>query len=139
MIPTFIRSATLPGVRSKALKITVTWAWAMAQVDAYDNSARLIYDMERYGVDMCIIQPAFGMSNEIGLEQVKKYPDKFAANCQAGLKHTRDKVASGEMEWSIEAVLEELDSLLKTGNYVGIGKGMPMIAARPPEPVSLRR
>jgi predicted TIM-barrel fold metal-dependent hydrolase len=107
---------------------------AMSQVNAYDNSARLIYDMERYGVDMCILQPAFGMSNEISLEQVRKHPDKFVANCQAGLKHTRDKVAVGEIEWTIEAALEELDALLKTGSFVGIGEGMPMMAMKPPEP-----
>lgn len=98
---------------------------AIQEVDAYDNSARLLYDMECYGVDMCIIEPAFGMSNEINVEQVKKHPDKFVANCQAGTKRTRDRVAAGEIEWSIEVVLEELEELLKTGNYVGIGEGIP--------------
>ena len=98
---------------------------AIQQVDAYDNSARLLYHMQAYGVDMCILEPAFGMSNEIDVEQVKKYPDKFVANCQAGTKKTRDRVERGEIEWSIEVVLEELDSLLKTGNYVGIGEGIP--------------
>jgi hypothetical protein len=34
----------------------------------YDNSARLLYDMECYGVDMCIISPAFGMTDEINQE-----------------------------------------------------------------------
>ena len=98
---------------------------AIMDIDAYDNSPRLLYDMECYGVDMCVIEPAFGMSNEINVEQVKKYPDKFVANCLAGTKKTRDKVMSGEIEWSIIAVLEELDELLKTGNYVGIGEGTP--------------
>jgi predicted TIM-barrel fold metal-dependent hydrolase len=98
---------------------------AIQQVDAYDNSARLLYHMQTYGVDMCILEPAFGMSNEINVEQVKKYPDKFVANCQAGTKHTRDRVEAGEIEWSIQVVLEELDALLKTGNYVGIGEGIP--------------
>ena len=98
---------------------------AIMQTEAYDNSPRLLYDMECYGVDMCIIEPAFGMSNELNVELVKKHPDKFVANCLAGTKGTRDKVASGEMKWSIEACLEELDSLLKTGDYVGIGEGIP--------------
>jgi predicted TIM-barrel fold metal-dependent hydrolase len=98
---------------------------AIQGIDAYDNSARLLYDMECYGVDMCILEPAFGMSNEINVELVKKYPDKFVANCQAGTKHTRDRVAAGEIQWSIEVVLEELEELLKTGNYVGIGEGIP--------------
>jgi len=107
---------------------------AMVGVDAYDNSPRLLYDMERYGVDMCVIEPAFGMSNEINVEQMKKHPDKFVCNCQAGTKHTRDRVAVGEIEWSMDAVLEELEELLKTGNFVGIGEGMPMMAMRPSEP-----
>ncbi|MBI4296300.1 MAG: amidohydrolase family protein [Chloroflexi bacterium] len=98
---------------------------AIQQVDAYDNSARLLYHMETYGVDMCVLEPAFGMSNEINAELVKKYPDKFVANCQAGTKHTRDRVEAGEIEWDIKYVLEELDGLLKTGNYVGIGEGIP--------------
>ncbi|MFC1901210.1 amidohydrolase family protein [Chloroflexota bacterium] len=98
---------------------------SIMEVEAYDNSPRLLYDMECYGVDMCIIEPAFGMSNELNVELVNKHPDKFVANCLAGTKKTRDKVAAGEMEWSIIAVLEELDELLKTGNYVGIGEGIP--------------
>ncbi|MFC1953910.1 amidohydrolase family protein [Chloroflexota bacterium] len=98
---------------------------AIMKVDAYDNSPRLLYDMECYGVDMCIIEPAFGMSNELNVELVKKHPDKFVANCLAGTKRTRDKVLAGEIEWSIKFVLEELDELLKTGDYVGIGEGIP--------------
>jgi predicted TIM-barrel fold metal-dependent hydrolase len=98
---------------------------AIQQVDAYDNSPRLLYHMDCYDVDMCILEPAFGMSNEINVELVKKYPDKFVANCQAGTKRTRDRVEAGEIEWDIKFVLEELDELLKTGNYVGIGEGIP--------------
>ncbi len=81
---------------------------AIMQVNAYDNSARLLYDMGCYGVDMCIIEPAFGMSNELNVELVKKYPDKFVANCQAGTKETRDKVNAGEMEWGIKEVSPSL-------------------------------
>ena len=28
-----------------------------AESQAYDNSPRLLYDMERYGVDMCVLNP----------------------------------------------------------------------------------
>ena len=38
------------------------------EVVIYDNSARMLYDMERYGVDMCIISTAFGMTDEINQE-----------------------------------------------------------------------
>ena len=55
---------------------------AMFHIQAYDNSPRLLYDMECYGVDMCILEPAFGMTNEINVEQMKKHPDKFVCNCQ---------------------------------------------------------
>ena len=113
------------GSRLKGSKEYGDLGRAIMQVDAYDNSERLIYDMETYGVDMCIIEPAFGMSNEINIEQVKAHPDRFVANCQAGTKKTRDRVAAGEIKWSIEVVLEELDELLKTGDYVGIGEGIP--------------
>lgn len=97
---------------------------AMSRIEAYDNSARLIYDMDCYGVDMCIIEPAFGMTNENNLDQVERYPERFAANCNA--KRTRDLAAAGEIEWTIEAALEELEGYLKTGKFVGIGEGMPI-------------
>ena len=98
-------------------------AQLMPSLTAYDNSKRLLYDMDCYGVDMCILQPAFGMSNDLNLALVEKYPDRFAA--LATPKETVDKVRKGEIEWSIEAAVEELDGLLATGRFVGIGEGMP--------------
>lgn len=95
----------------------------MHQIEAYDNSARLLYDMANYGVDMCVIEPAFGMTNETNVAQTKKYPDKFVCNCQA-LK-TKNRAQNGEIEWTIEAACEELDELLSTGNYVGVGESVP--------------
>jgi predicted TIM-barrel fold metal-dependent hydrolase len=95
----------------------------MGQIEAYDNSPRLLYDMECYGVDMCVIEPAFGMTNENNVDQMKRYPDKFVCNCSA--KRTRDLAMAGEIEWTIEAACQELEELLSTGNYVGIGEGSP--------------
>ncbi len=95
----------------------------MRGLKAYDNSDRLLYDMRCYDVDMCILSPAFGMSNEINLQIVEKYPDKFRALCAA--KETADKAVSGEAEWTIEAACAELDRHLSTGKFVGIGEGMP--------------
>jgi predicted TIM-barrel fold metal-dependent hydrolase len=100
----------------------------MREVQAYDNSPRLLYDMECYGVDMCIVQAAFGMSNEINVEQTKKYPDKFVANCQA----IKTRGQTGDGEWSIDDACRELEDLLKTGNFVGIGESAPR---RPPKMV----
>jgi len=96
----------------------------MSLMGTYDNSARLLYDMERYGVDMCVLQPAFGMSNELNAELVKKYPDKFVAMCNA--VETRNKALRGEAEWTAEAAAKEIDELLGTGLYqAGIGEGIP--------------
>ena len=98
----------------------------MGQVQAYDNSPRLFYDMECYGVDMCIVQPAgvFGMTNEINVEQMKKHPDKIACNCFPN--RTKQLALAGEIEGNIDEVCQELDELLSTGDYVGIGEGVEM-------------
>ena len=95
----------------------------MPKLITYDNSPRLLYDMECYGVDMCILLPAFGMSNELNMQLVEKYPDKFVAVCSA--KKTADRVRAGEIEWSIEEAAKEVDELLSTGKFIGIGEGMP--------------
>ncbi|MCR4393656.1 MAG: hypothetical protein NUV31_04710, partial [Dehalococcoidales bacterium] len=96
----------------------------MGQMEAYDNSSRLLYDMECYGVDMCILEPAFGMTNETNLEQKRKYPDKFAVNCWPREYNLR--VRAGEIEWTIEGFCQALEDLLKTGEYVGIGEQVPL-------------
>jgi predicted TIM-barrel fold metal-dependent hydrolase len=101
-------------------------AGLMRHLKTYDNSKRLLYDMECYGVDMCILLPAFGMSNELNVELVERHPDKFVALVNS--KETADKALNGEIEWTIEAACEELDRHLATGKFVGIGEGMP---ARP--------
>lgn len=95
----------------------------MRGLKTYDNSKRLLYDMECYGVDMCILCSAFGMNNAINLQLVEKYPDRFRA--LAYPKETADKALAGEIEWTMEAAVEELDRLLSTGKFVGIGEGMP--------------
>ncbi len=95
----------------------------MMGLKAYDNSQRLLYDMKCYDVDMCILCPAFGMTNEINLDLVERYPDKFVAICNP--KKTADRAVAGEIEWTMEAACAELDELLSTGKFVGIGEGMP--------------
>ena len=95
----------------------------MRELVAYDNSPRLKFDMETYDVDMCVLLPAFGMTNEINAEIVANDPDKFVAVCNA--KKTLDRAVSGEAEWTIEAACAELDELLSSGKFVGIGEGCP--------------
>jgi hypothetical protein len=97
-----------------------TLAEGMPDVEVYDNTPRLLYDMERYGVDVCVIMPAFGMTDELNVEIMKANPDKFVSLCN-GSAYMK-KLRRGEVEWSIEAMCEELDRLLGTGLYVGIGR-----------------
>ncbi|MCS7002406.1 MAG: hypothetical protein NZ518_06120, partial [Dehalococcoidia bacterium] len=98
-------------------------ARAMMDMTPYDNSARLLYDMERYGVDMCVLLPGQWFTNEINAQLVERYPDKFVACCTAC--ETHHKAVRGEIEWTIEAAAEEIDQLLATGQFVGIGEGIP--------------
>lgn len=98
-------------------------AKGMAQAEVYDNTDRLLYHMDRYGVDMCIIMPAFGMTNDLNAKIVAKYPDNFIAMCNAVKTYHRAK--SGEEAWTIDAACRELDELLSTGLYQGgIGEGL---------------
>jgi predicted TIM-barrel fold metal-dependent hydrolase len=95
----------------------------MPHVQAYDNSERLLYDMNCYGVDTCILMASYGMSNENNLALVEKYPGRFAALCIS--KETYDRSERGEIDWTMEEACKELDRLLSTGKYCGIGEGFP--------------
>jgi predicted TIM-barrel fold metal-dependent hydrolase len=101
-----------------------TLGTVMSMMDAYDNSARLLYDMERYGVDICVTEVAFGMTTEINLEQKHKYPDKFV--CNAWPRHYQMQVKRGEIEWTIEGFCRALEDMLKTGEFVGVGEAIPI-------------
>ena len=72
-------------------------ARVMRGLTPYDNSARLLYDMDCYDVDMCVLLPAFGMTNALNLEVVERHPDKFVAVCTA--METQRKSRNGEIEW----------------------------------------
>src|SRR5450432_1052893 len=93
---------------------------SMTDMVPYDNTERLLYDMECYDVDMCVLLPAFGMTDEINMQIVEKYPEKFVAECDA--HEYSQKARNGEIEWSIEGVCAALDRLLSTGKFVGIGE-----------------
>jgi len=95
----------------------------MPTVETYSNADRLLYHMERYGVDVCVIMPAFAMTNELDKEIVKTHPSRFAA--LAWDVETRRKAADGIAPWTIDAAVEELDKELDTGMYVGVGEGIP--------------
>jgi len=87
-----------------------------------DDSETILYHMERYGVDMCLIKSSVGYSNEFNAEMVKKYPNKFVAFCNDS--QTQAKSQTGEVKWNIKDAAKEIDDLLSTGYYRGIGEGM---------------
>ena len=88
------------GQHSKGFK------WTHPTAEPYDNSPLCLYDMETYGVDMCILKPSFiGTTNEMQAKLVDKYPDKFRAMCSD--QNLKIKLLNGEAEWSLD-VLEGL-------------------------------
>jgi predicted TIM-barrel fold metal-dependent hydrolase len=109
--------ANTPGKQWEAL------SHVMSDMKPYLNTERLLFDMETYRIDMAVLLPAFGMSNDLNLKLVEQYPDKFVAVCNA--HDYLEKVRSGEVEWSIEDVCADLDRLLSTGRFVGIGEVSP--------------
>ena len=97
---------------------TLTW---------HDNSERMFYDMDRYGVDVAIIQCgglARGMDSDLDLQLAEKYPDRIAVLCYPTT--LTQKAAAGEVAWTFEASLAETEERLKTGKYKGIGQGIPI-------------
>lgn len=90
---------------------------------AYENTKRLQYDMEAYGVDMCVLLPAFGMSDELNLEIVMRSPDRYVAAC--GITDYVERCRRGEEEWSIDGVCAELDRMLATGRFVATSESIP--------------
>src|SRR5262245_66690952 len=54
-------------------------AGVMRQLTPYDNSPRLLYDMACYDVDMCVLLPAFGMTNDLNLQFVYAHPGRYVA------------------------------------------------------------
>lgn len=108
----------------------------LGDLEAYDNSARLLFDMETYGVDMCVLLPAFGMNNELNTQIVQAHPDRFVAVCN--VHEYLQRIRRGEETWSIDGVCAELDRLLSTRRYAGIGEGSPYMPypVDPRQPVS---
>src|SRR4030067_1254947 len=63
----------------------LTNTFSDGEVEYFDNSPLTLYDMERYGVDMCLLKPSqVGNTNESHAALVDRSPDKFPAFCSAG-------------------------------------------------------
>jgi predicted TIM-barrel fold metal-dependent hydrolase len=106
----------------------------MVGLEPYSNAERLEYDMDAYGVDMCVLLPAFAMTDELNLEIVDAAPGKYVAAC--GATEYIGRCRAGEEEWSIEGVCAELDRLLATGKFVAIGESLPYMP-QPPDKTKL--
>jgi predicted TIM-barrel fold metal-dependent hydrolase len=100
------------------------WDGLSAEVKPEDNSALTLYDMDRYGIDMLLLKPSIvGTTNESQSKLVEKYPNRFRAFCSD--QQLKIKVQRGEAEWTLEAAADEVETALKTGNFIGIGEFLP--------------
>jgi hypothetical protein len=94
----------------------------MNEAVCYDNSPRMLYFMDRYDVDMCIIQPLFSMTNEVNMEIVKKHPGALPP-VQRRKDHATGIGWASALE--SEGLPGEIEELLATGLFVGVGEGLP--------------
>ncbi len=94
------------------------------QLEPFDNSERLLADMDGYGIDMAVVQshPAWNMKNEMIADIVKRNPDRFVAFCTSA-EHSR-KVYAKQEKFDIELIIEELDRWLATPYFKGIGEAL---------------
>jgi predicted TIM-barrel fold metal-dependent hydrolase len=100
------------------------WTGLGAELEPFDNSAFTLYDMGRYGVDMCVLKPSIiGTTNTMQAMLVDKYPDKFRALCSD--QKQKLKVFREKCDWSLDVAVEEVEEALKTGKFVGIGEFVP--------------
>jgi predicted TIM-barrel fold metal-dependent hydrolase len=102
----------------------------MKGLTPYDNTDRLFFDMATYGVDMAVLLPAFGMLDTLNAKIVAAHPDRFVA--EYGAMEYGRKCRAGEVEWSIEGLVEDIRAALGTGQFVGLGEVIPYMPIRPP-------
>ena len=95
----------------------------MRKAVVYSNEERMLYHMDRYDVDVCVLLPAFAFTNEINLEMIDRHPDRFIA--LAYDVETQRKSQFKEKEWNLKDSVKEIDELLSTGRFRGIGEGFP--------------
>ena len=117
------------------------WNGLSEELEVFDNSPFTLYDMEVYGVDMCILKPSIiGTTNEMQAKLVDNHPDKFRACCsdqKQKLKMWREKC-----EWSLEVAVEEVESALNwgKGKFVCIGEFVPgCMGLHPPRVYTFRQ
>ncbi|MBW2031089.1 MAG: amidohydrolase [Deltaproteobacteria bacterium] len=100
------------------------WRGLGQLVQTFDNSPLCLYDMDRYGIDMCLLKPSMpGTTNEMQAALVDKYPDKFRAFCAD--QTLKLKVAQGEAKWTLDDAADEVEKALQTDKFIGIGEFVP--------------
>jgi predicted TIM-barrel fold metal-dependent hydrolase len=133
-----IHGSTLYRPAGKPKKEQTTMEKLWAEIEPYDNSEAIVYDMDAYGINMGVLKPSFaGTRNEMQAQIVDKYPNRFRAECMA--LNLRLKCVRGEAEWNIKDALAEIESVLTSewgkGRFVGIGEfapgGMGVVRKRP--------
>ena len=87
------------------------------------RSDELLYRMDRYGINVAVLCNLVPGINKRNADLVSKYPDRFIALCND--EQTQIKNTNGTEKWTVEAAVKELDELLSTGLYKGVGAGMP--------------
>ena len=92
------------------------------QPDGSGTLDALMYHMDRYDINMCILKATVGMSNQANADIVKKHPDRFIAICNDEMAQKRSQ--SGEKLWNIEDAVREIDEWMATGQFAGIGEGI---------------
>jgi len=112
------------GEKSLELARQGKWTGLGAEVEPFDNSPLCLYDMERYGIDMCMLKPSMpGTTNEMQAALVDRYPDKFRAFCAD--QTLKLKVWREEAKWTLDDAADEVEKALKTGKFIGIGEFVP--------------
>ncbi len=112
------------GEKSLELARQGLWNGLNGEVEPFDNSPLCLYDMERYGIDMCMLKPSMvGTTNEAQAALVDKYPDKFRAFCAD--QKLKLKVWREEAKWTLDDAAGEVEAALKTGKFIGIGEFVP--------------
>lgn len=112
------------GAKSLEMERKGLWNGLNGELIPFDNSPLTLYDMERYGVDMCILKPSItGSTNEMQAMLVDKYPTKFRAMCSD--QKQKIKMWREEVEFNLNDSVAEVEAALKTGKYVGIGEFVP--------------
>ena len=126
VVDTHIHITTLykPKGMTEGWEFPEGWTGLGRFVETFDNSPLCLYDMERYGIDMCVLLPSqIGPTNELQAALVDKYPDKFRAMCTE--QKLKIKVSQGRTKWTVDAACQEIEAALKTGKFVGIGEFVP--------------